>query len=368
MKKLTSIPRPDYETKLTEIGLSYHKLDNYWKESSCYEFTQSEAKIIETATNEVHQMCIEAVAYAIKHNRLSQMAIPEKFHQRIKESLAEPSLYGRFDFSYDGVSPPKMLEYNADTPTCLLEGAVAQRNWQKEVLPQHTQFNSLHEKLLERWKFLGYEDITFACIKDNEEDLVFINYIVQTAIEAGINADIVFIEDLNYNIESKHFTTDKKITHLFKLYPYEWLMKEDFNNSLLETSTLLIEPMWKSILSNKSILPLLYEMFPKSDYLLPAYFEPHGMTQYVKKVFFSREGANIEIVGKNSLITPGPYSGKDGHIYQEYKELPCFDGFYPVVGSWVIGDEAAGMNIREDVKVVTTNMSHFVPHYVKIDN
>ena len=35
-----------------------------------------------------------------------------------------PSLYGRFDLMYDGCHPPKLLEYNADTPTSLLEAAV----------------------------------------------------------------------------------------------------------------------------------------------------------------------------------------------------------------------------------------------------
>ena len=39
------------------------------------------------------------------------------------------------------------------------------------------------------------------------------------------------------------------------------------------------------------------------------------------------------------------------------------DGNYPVIGSWVIGGEPAGIGIREDRNPVTTNLSRFVPHY-----
>ena len=42
--------------------------------------------------------------------------------------------------------------------------------------------------------------------------------------------------------------------------------------------------------------------------------------------------------------------------------LPEFGGRYPVLGSWVVGDQAAGLCIREGRSLITTNMSHFVPH------
>jgi glutathionylspermidine synthase len=37
-------------------------------------------------------------------------------------------------------------------------------------------------------------------------------------------------------------------------------------------------------------------------------------------------------------------------------------GNYPVIGSWVIYGESAGIGIREDRQEVTTNSSRFVPH------
>jgi glutathionylspermidine synthase len=50
------------------------------------------------------------------------------------------------------------------------------------------------------------------------------------------------------------------------------------------------------------------------------------------------------------------------YIYQQYCAPPNFDGNYPVLGSWVIDGESAGIGIRESNTLVTGNFSRFVPH------
>src|SRR5436853_601162 len=64
-----------------------------------------------------------------------------------------PALYWRFDLAYDG-HDIKMLEYNADTPTALLEASVVQWYWLQARFPKADQFNSLHEQLIAKWKDL----------------------------------------------------------------------------------------------------------------------------------------------------------------------------------------------------------------------
>ncbi len=59
------------------------------------------------------------------------------------------------DLAYDGVGIPKMLEYNADTPTSLLEAAVIQWQWFQDTYPDADQFNSIHERLIEAWGVVG---------------------------------------------------------------------------------------------------------------------------------------------------------------------------------------------------------------------
>ena len=50
------------------------------------------------------------------------VGIPVQYEGLVAESWREkePSLYGRFDLAFTG-DTPKLLEYNADTPTSLLE-------------------------------------------------------------------------------------------------------------------------------------------------------------------------------------------------------------------------------------------------------
>ena len=127
--------------------------------------------------------------------------------------------------------------------------------------------------------------------------------------------------------------------------------------------------MWKSILSNKALLPLLWERFPNHPNLLPAYFandsKANGLKDYVIKPLFSREGANIEIVkgGKRILKTAGPYESKF-NIVQQYHPLPKFGQSHTLIGSWLVNDRAAGISIREDTSLVTQDMARYIPHVI----
>ena len=372
MKRIVIAPRPDYANKLEEIGLSYHALDDYWNESVCYQFTAAQVDEIEAATEELHQMCLKAVQYVIDRNRFADLGIPKAFWEPIKASFARHDfyLYGRFDFAYDGSAPPKLLEYNADTPTSLLEAAVAQWYWLEEKFPASDQFNSLHEKLVERWKQFGpgIETIHFASLAENEEDWVCATYMMDTAAQAGFDVKHIFVEDIGWSDELKTFVDadDNPIEAMFKLYPWEFMMREEFGQRIVESKTRFVEPLWKAVLSCKGILPILWEMHPYHPNLLAAYFQPGMLSSYAKKPLYSREGANIELVeyGKTIARDDGPY-GAEGVIYQALSKLTSHDGRYPVVGSWVVHDSAGGMGIREDAQPITTNKSSFVPHYFK---
>lgn len=373
MERIHCTPRPDHGRKLEAIGLSFWQWDNYWNEEAYYLFNAKQIEEIEVATEELHGLCLQAVEYAIQKDRLGELGIPRPFHALIKSSFAaeEFSLYGRFDLAYDGSNPPKMLEYNADTPTSILESAVAQWYWLEEVFSQDDQFNSLHERLVARWRSLEDEScIHFSSISGNEEDWVEITYLMETALQAGKQVRYIAMDDLGWDARLETFVDmqGKPIKCLFKLYPWEWMMREPFGMHIMEAGTRFVEPVWKSVLSCKGILPLLWELFPHHPNLLEAHFgDPKGLASYAKKPIYSREGANIELYSQGRLTyrsDGGPY-GEEGHVYQELVRLPCFEGRYPVIGSWVVGGEAAGICIREDITPVTTNMSFFVPHVLR---
>ena len=372
MERIATPSRFDWQEKVAAHGLDYHTIDGqaYWDETAYYSFTSSEIDELETATAELHEMCIGAAKHVISNKLYSKLMIPPQAVPLIERSWEhdKPSIYGRFDLAYDGHSPPKMLEYNADTPTALLEASVIQWFWLKERFPEADQFNSIHEKLIDGWKGVkSYlrEPLYFGCVKDAPEDLGNLEYLRDTAMQAGFQTEMVFMEDLGFDSVGNRYVDldDTPISSIFKLYPWEWLMGEDFGRYLLQSGIILIEPAWKMILSNKGILPILWELNPQHPNLLEASFESdHFRDNYVSKPLLSREGGNISVHrGGKATEYEGTYGGK-GNIFQELASIPSLAGNYPVIGSWVICGEPAGIGIREDSQEVTTNTSRFVPH------
>lgn len=375
MRRVSVDPRPHWQKRVEEFGLFYHTLrgEPYWDESAYYQFTNYEVDVIEEATNVLHKMCIDLVQEVIDKRLFGLFMIPKDFEEYVIRSWEddEPSVYGRFDLAYDGVGPPKMLEYNADTPTALVEASVAQWMWLKDVDERGNQFNSIHEHLIDAWKEVLRRDggpIHFAAMAqlDTPEDYITAEYMRDVAIQAGAKTTFIDVPDIGYDRPRKVFVdnTGFPIHRCFKLYPWEWMVSEEFGPNLRTAPTRWIEPAWKMILSCKSILPLLYERHPDSPFLLPASFDPLTDGSYVKKPVLAREGANIEVVigGRPALSTEGPYQGGP-YVYQALAtQLKPHDGRYPVIGSWVVNGEACGMGIREDDSLVTQNTSRFVPH------
>jgi len=359
--------REDWQSKVEGLGFYFHEMDGlpYWDESLFYQFTSDQIDHLEEVTQELYRMCRRLVEHVFDNGLAARMAIPDAFFQFAKESWlkGEPSIYGRFDLWWDGVSDPKLLEFNADTPTALFEASVVQYYWLQDMFPEKDQFNSIHEKLMDVLggkirRFCSYETLYTSSVRDSLEDLTTTEYLRDVATQAGLRTEHIYIDDVGYDQDNRYFVdlANNRIRYMFKLYPWEWLVREEFAPHLLEKNITLLEPAWKMVLSNKAILPLLWEMYPGHRNLLPSYFEPpKSAGTFVEKPFFSREGEGIVVKAHFSGARPQA-------IYQEYRQLPAFSGNYPVIGSWIIGEEAAGIGIREDTSPITNNLSRFVPH------
>jgi glutathionylspermidine synthase len=366
-------PRPDWREKVEAVGLTFHSHDNgpYWDESACYELTRAEVDELELAANKLHFLCIDAAEAVIKNNWWSRLGIDQAAVPAVLRSWERDdfSLYGRFDLAYDGLTPPKMLEYNADTPTALVEAAVAQWFWLKECQPQADQFNSIHERLIKAWKRWAGKMIHFSCVKQITEDEMTILYLRDTCEQAGGRSKTVFVDDIGWCRQRNRFVDldDKHIEICFKLYPWEWLWQDEFSKQLAADPLQFIEPAWKMLLSNKGLLPVLWELFPEHPNLLPAY-DHAGLlgNHYVRKPKLSREGCNVSWVEDGVIIEEnGGHYGEAGFVFQSPANLPDFGGNHPVFGVWVVDHEAAGLGIREDTRRITGNLSRFVPHFFK---
>jgi len=384
MRRIACPERDDWRTTAEACGFDFHTIDGerYWDERGYYAFSLDEIeRQIEAPTGEIDAMCLELVGHAIDDEEyLRRLKIPEAFWTLLSQSWHrnEASLYGRLDLSFDGRGPAKLLEYNADTPTSIFEAAVFQWTWLEQAIerritpPRADQFNSIHERLIDAWKKLGYgHHLHLTGTTENSEDAGTLAYLEDTASQAGLDTTMIDIEDIGWRDDGGFVDLDNRdIELVFKLYPWEWMFHDEFGGRLLEAPTRWIEPPWKAVLSNKGILPLLWEMFPGHPNLLPAFFEddPNAAqlgTSYVRKPLYSREGANVTLVSAGATLVQqeGPY-GAEGFVRQALAPLPNFSDQYPVVGSWLVDHTPCGLSIREDENPITGNTSRFLPHAI----
>ena len=384
MQRIACSERDDWRETSEACGFDFHTIDGerYWDERAYYAFTLDEIEQkIEAPTGEIDAMCLELVGRAIRNeDYLKRLKIPETFWPLIAESWErdERSLYGRLDLSFDGSGPAKLLEYNADTPTSLFESAVFQWTWleqamERRIIPNAAdQYNSIHERLIATWNELGRgRHLHLTGTTGSEEDLGTLTYLEDTAIQAGLTTTIIDIEDIGWRDEGGFVDlTGRDIELVFKLYPYEWMFRDAFGVRLKDAPTRWIEPPWKAVLSNKGILPLLWEMFPGHPNLLPAYFEDDPRAcelgaSYVRKPLYSREGANVELVSNGVPFAEqqGPY-GAEGFVRQALAPLQSFSQQFAILGSWLVGHTPCGLSIREDSSPITGNNSRFLPHAI----
>jgi glutathionylspermidine synthase len=369
MRRIAMPPRPDMRARAKRLGFAFAEIagEPYWDETACYAFTAAEVDVLEEATGDLERICRAAAAYAVENELNGPLGIPDGAWPIVKQSWqrGDPSLYGRMDLRWDGTGAPKLLEYNADTPTALFEAAVAQWEWLETKValgdPKVDQFNSIHEKLIAAWPTLGLPEVVhFACARDSDEDRGTVDYLRDTAIQAGLEAPFLHMDEIGWGSGRFRDLEEREIGAIFKLYPWDWLLREAFGKHIADAPTRWIEPAWRLIPASKAFLSLLWHLNPDHPNLLPAFMEP-GRTggPEISKPLWGREGANIQAPG---ITTDGPY-GEQPRVWQAYAELPCFDGRYPVIGSWVIAGQSCGMGIREDATPVTRDTSRFVPHY-----
>jgi len=373
MRRLTVQPRDNWQATVARTGLTGHTLDDgrpYWDESAYWEFTAAEVDRLEAATAEIQRLALIAGDYILDHNRLEDMKIPAEAAARIRETWNSepPALYGRLDLAFDG-RQIKLLEYNADTPTALVEAAVTQWYWLEDFFPDADQFNSLHEKLVVKWKDLVpyLNQPVYFGHDGSEEDFMTVSYLRDTAEQAGHRTIPISMYDIGWEEAAARFVDlDRKpIESLFKLYPWEWLLGERFGAHALESigSVNWMEPIWKMMWSNKALLAILWELNPNHELLLPAYLDgPRSLQDYVRKPLFGREGKGVTVF-RNWAAEEGCDSAvEEPCVYQKLASLATEGGNTAVIGSWLIDGEPAGMGVRESSSLITTNTSRFVPH------
>lgn len=400
MERRKIAARADWVDIVTEQGLVYcwttlpdGSPRAYWDETACYAFSADEIEVLDKTTAELWDLCLEAGDHMLAEGWLERMGIPPEARDLVARSwrTEPPALYGRFDLCYDGTSPAKLLEFNADTPTSILEAAAVQWFWLEDRYPTFDQWNSLHERLVAKWRDIaatwkpeGPIHMCWTEAQDSGEDLMNVGYLAETARQAGLDVVVLPMEQLGWDYDAQRFVDLEcaPVRMLFKLYPWEWILDDPFGPMALETmwidpvvgpdphdgrGTIWVEPIWKALWANKALLAALWEVAPGHPNLLPAFLDgPHGMVDFAVKPLLGREGANVRLVRDGQTLAAGDDQGygAEGMVYQALAPLPDFDGNHPVLGVWLVDGEPSGLGIRESDNLITDNLSRFIPHLI----
>lgn len=370
-----------------------------------------EIRFIQSATMELNQLALSLVESVcnsqVSDPILEALCVPAEFRDMVQTSWlrGDRSIYGRFDLAVND-GEIKLLEMNFDTPTSLAETALLQLAWLADMTSEGTidanaeQFNFLDEELRKRFAEPDWQGrlLHLGFYRDADEDAETVKYLCACAQLAGVATRLIEINELKRTAQGTIVDKDlQPVENLFKLYPWELLLKDDSHmqsefgtylfKPLIETGALrIVEPAWKMLLSSKAALPLLWEMFPDHPLLLRAEFEATEQENlsdiaqafdpassvvnfakpYVRKPVFGREGGGVTIVdavGTSSAVEESD-EYRDGFVLQEYVKLPMHNDFNLVVGSWLVGSHPAGIGVRADRNKVTGRGALFVPHYV----
>ena len=323
----------------------------YWTEQACYAFTSGRNRPARGGDRNAARALPQGGRARGRQQAVGAHAHPAglgRLHRARYGGAPTRRSVGRFDLAYDGKGPPKLLEYNADTPTALYEAAVVQWHWLKDVKPDADQFNSIHERLIEAWRGIlrrlpAEALVHFARFEDQPEDLATSEYMRDTALQAGLAGKPLAVPQIGWN--GKRFTDpdEMPIRVMAKLYPWEWMAREEFGAHVLTDTTAFIEPAVEDDPSaTRCCCRCCGRAFPATTNLLPAFDTQHADLgrAHVKKPIFGREGHNVTLVGPGLFDTAAGSYGGEGYVWQAYQPLPVFDGNHAVVG--LLGDRGQG--------------------------
>ncbi|MDO1448682.1 glutathionylspermidine synthase family protein [Rhodocytophaga aerolata] len=348
---------------------------------------KEEAEAYGSAAEKLYEMLIEAGEYVIDQNLFAQLGIPENITELIRYTWEDDRhlhLYGRFDFS-GGLNgqPIKLIEFNADTATCIPETAVVQwAHLQSNRLDDSLQFNTLFETLttnFRRLKSLNTDlapTLLISSMRDNPEDDTNVTVLGEAAKEAGFTVAYQYIDEVEFSPEEGIFLENEHGEFLqynfwFKLVPWEYIAYDEPDLAAVLTQmvknrkAVIINPAYTLLFQSKGILKILWDLYPYHPLLLETdhYSLPHKA--HVEKVMFGREGANVKIIDSSGKIVhekQGEY-GDYGKIYQEYTEFLKDSSGNSYQAGVFFAYEACALGYRKGGLIIE-NTAQFVGHII----
>jgi glutathionylspermidine synthase len=375
MKRVKVAGRTDWKKRVEQQGLLWHSDDGHetWNENTAYLLSPGEVQRLCHAARELAQLYHQATNHVVAANLWPLIGLKNDETELIASSWQrrEWSLLGRFDFLFDVDGCPKLLEYNAETALSVVETAIIQKHWLVRAMPNHQQFNHLEESLLEAWRESGFTHVHCAWRPRHTEVEGTIRYMAQLMRSVGIQASLMAMHRVGWNSRERKFVDQDgaPISHCFKLYPWEWMLREPFAKWVEASGCSFIEPPWRLLQGSKGILCVLSELFRDHPSVVACRTSPdHLGSSFVTKPLFGHEGQNVAIHRNGRIVEllPGEY-GDEPKVFQAFVESPRYDGFLPQFGVWMVRDEPVAICVRETHSSIISAKSALVPHALEND-
>ncbi len=353
---------------------------------------EAEATAYYDAANELYDMFVQAGEHVIEHDLFHELNIPFNLVDIIKESWENDvhwHLYGRFDFAggVDG-EPIKLLEFNADTPTSVIESSIAQWALLKyNNLDNEKQFNNIYNAIRENFqrivtleedvsKFEEYYDgwkILFSSVKGTQEDEDTTRYLQSIAEEAGFNTQFAYVDEVEFDAEEGIFYNDEQYQFWFKLLPWEDIAIEEgelatiLGEIIANKKAIILNPAYTLMFQSKAIMKIMWDLFPNHPLLLETSFQPLEGRAYVEKKAFGREGENVTIYDADGSIIDKKEGQYDNYtsVYQEMATLNRDEkGDYYQAGVF-FAYEGCGLGFRTASRAILEDGASFAGHMIE---
>jgi len=364
---------------------------------SYFGLSESAAREIKHATNELHAMFMHATHKVLKDDTLlARFNLPQSIWPRLRQSWnnrRNEMITGRLDFSVSerGI---KVYEYNADSASCYYESAFLQGPWFDAcgVSEGRCPGQKLHPDLVRAWRKSGVDTLLHIMQDDDPEEDYHAQFMKSAAEQAGIRCKLIRgMEGLDWDAEG--FVVDaegERILWVWKTWAWETALDQlraecDEDETLaaigdqqvkstvprlvdvlLRQEVMVYEPLWTLIPSNKAILPVLWQLFPDHPNLLESHYSLNQELQgrgYVTKPIAGRCGHNISIVDGNNAVleeTGGRFSEQD-QIYQALCKLPVLGKFNVQLATYTVAGKYSAASVRVDTSPVITTHSDLLP-------
>ena len=395
LKEWLNLANPD-EAAFVEM-MRGHRLTNVDKDLYKYFLVSETAEAeLKRATNELHAMLMHATNYVLQDDaRLEKFNIPSVLWPKIHRSWdnrRNQMITGRFDFCMTERGL-KLYEYNCDSAACHMECGKVQGAWARHfgVRIGTDPGEDLQERLAEAWHDSGVDQPIHIMIDRELEETYHALFLRSTMEAGGLSCRLVRgLEGLHWDDEGNvRDAAGGPIRWIWKTWAWETALDqlrkeedEDAQHAILHARmhtgsprlmdvlfhprTIVFEPLWTLVTSNKAILPVLWQMFPENRYLLDTSYELTPSLQsrgYVSKPIAGRRGHNITIVDQNADVIEGTTGRFDDQdlIYQELSPLPKLGDRYVQLCTFSVMGTYGGACIRTDPSPIIVADSDLLP-------